>query len=1016
MRGSYVTWRTCKTPGLEPGVMPITERRYTMNETSTSGEGFPAWTIPDEVLNPGVSLYEAASALSRVFRILPTTSTPTVRKPGEDASKNPGGLLGKGWQDKTTQDDLILFGWFSSSVVDHTSGPVELGAVLVPEGWYRTVEPSTVGLGLHIGSQVVAVDIDYPDKVPADMWEHLDTAPFQSTSAVDPRRGHYFFRVRDGYYFGQTSAIVGRDGQGSPGEIRHGNAIVVSAPTKHPKSGLGRRYEWKRAGEIPVMSEPVAEWLQSERRSGTWNGAELAVTEASFESIEDFRETSTKASNPEVLAEHLAFMARQADMVGLHAATLGPLIDLMQYALFGFVAAADAIDGAAQQFVRMRIDPSRGDGSWVPITSSEEDARREFEDLLKWACGRVHAKYALAPEAVRYETCQHISYWYGVSIEPMAAPEGYVELPPSVGSAMRDIYHPKETEDENGRILVENAHMPLAEACAERLSPHFQWVMNGGTGEGEWWVYSEDKGVWERGGQRVGVNNAIIDLMRTVFAPYDIIEADKAARSGTRYTKDMIDLVFRLHGRVPLLYRLNSKPAKNMPDINYVVDALKSVPEMWSKIEDFDASGSRVVLANGVLDVKTGAFEATTAAHKVTKRAPVAYDPVATCPKFEKFLIDCVVAHGDYTEAELVAGTIKRYFGAALLGDWQSDNFLVAHGPAGSGKSTVFEDLLCALLGQDSGYWSMITPQVFTRGISEAGRKFELASITGARFLTCNEAFDGASGIDPGFLKAFTDGSKQRAAFKGRDNFLMTPGRVVFMSNELPKLSGVDAGISRRAMFIEFPHGHDKADPLLPDPDEKLFERDIVPELSGILNWVIDGAREYLAVGLNPPVSVFLGTREALSDSSPMGTFLRYFRPVTEDDPLPWRDGSAALSLKDLHDLYKDFLEMNESHRGYGSSSVTPRGLAQAVTSTYRTVGIDMNKREHFYMEDGVTRRKQVAVRGLMPNEDYSAFLVERGVMGPAGVVQRHRIGVGDIEDWRRRQVLVNRPTAGLPI
>lgn len=975
--------------------------------------------ISDKVLEVDTSsptgMHEMAVLLSEHFRIVPTTSTPTSRRPDQDASKNPGGLLGKEWPTKSSRDAAVLRGWFIDAIPSHTTGALTLGAPLAPPEWYRTVEPSTVGMALHVGSEFVVVDIDYPDKVPADMWEYLNTAPFQSSSTIDGRRGHYFFRVRDGYYFGQTSAIVGRDGMGSPGEIRHGNAIVVSSPTEHPKAALGRRYEWKRTGEIPVMPEEVAEWLQSEQRSSTWNGSNLTVTEASLNDIETFRENFTDATHPQLLDQHLAFMADQADKLGLHSSTLGPLIDLMQYAMCGLVSAADAIDGAARQFVTMRIDPHRGDGSWVPQVSSLEDAQNEFVDLLKWACGRVAAKLRVDAASVQYETYQNAAYWYSAAVPSMEVPAGYIEMPPGSRGEYRDLYHPSETVTESGLPLVEDEHVPLAVACAERLSGRYQWVMSDGDREGDWYVFDESRGVWARGGLRVGVSKAVQQVLTDEIAAYAVLDTESIMRGKSERRKIMADQLVKKHGRSHTLWALTSKSSKHMPEINHVVEALKTVPIMWSKVEEFDRTESRVALANGVLDVKTGHFEATAAEHKVTKRAPVAYDPAATCPKFQQFLLDCVVKGGDYATAAEVAGTIQRYFGAALLGDWGSDNFLVAHGPAGSGKSTVFEDVLRTLLGEDSGYWSMITPQVFTRGISEAGRKFELASVAGARFLTCNEAFDGSSGIEGGFLKAFTDGSRQRAAFKGRDNFLMTPGRVVFMSNELPKLSNVDAGISRRAIFIEFPHGHDKSNPMLPDPDEKLFTRDLLPEMPGILNWMIEGAKAYLIRGIDAPASVFGETRESLADSSPMGMFLRHFRPVTEDDPSAWRDGTNALSIKDLQDLYRDWLAMEGiTHSG---GTLTARMMATAIKTTYGTVQIFPDRREHFYTDDGADRRKHVAVRGLMPNAEYSAFLVEAGTPQGMGLAAtRHRIGLGDVEDWRRRQLGASRVTAGSPV
>lgn len=393
-----------------------------MKNQATSGDPRNAlasagYFISDKLLESNLTLLDAAVALSEGgFNVVPTTSTPTRNSPSVDAAKNPGGLLGKGWQGKSSSDPDVLAAWFS----EPSGGARTVGELALRAGMYREVPFESMGLAVHAGPDVVIVDIDDPSLVPEAMWPELEEAPFQSSSAVDERRGHYYFRVRVGYYFGHTSAIVGVDGCASPGEIRHGNAIAVSAPTIHPKGHLGRRYEWQRAGVVPVMSEALAKWLQSRRTTADFNGVELSVAEASLDSIRAFRDNCTESRSPEVLDEHLDFMRQQADVMGLHLAWLPPLIDLMQMATFGLVSAAEAMDAAGDAFVALRTDPSRAQlGGNV---SDEESATREYLDLLKWAVGRVQAKLAADPEALQYETFQHVGTYHGVEVPLLPVP------------------------------------------------------------------------------------------------------------------------------------------------------------------------------------------------------------------------------------------------------------------------------------------------------------------------------------------------------------------------------------------------------------------------------------------------------------------------------------------------------------------------------------------------------------------------------------------------------------------
>ncbi|NMN94823.1 DUF3987 domain-containing protein [Antrihabitans stalactiti] len=382
------------------------------------------YSIPAELVTEGMAgsltLVRAAELLAGGgFAVLPLTSEPTKRRPKVDASKNAGAVLGKGWQHKTSTDPETLTAWFTPA----PTSTAKLGdAEKLPPDWYRPVPFSTLGIGVHVGPDVVVADIDSPELVPAEMWQYLDKVPFQSSSGTDAKRGHYYFGLPDSgeFFFGQTSAI-----RGGAGELRHGNSIVVSAPSAHSKRGLGRRYRWVRGGIVESMPLAVAAWLQSERKVATWNGGELTVCEASWADIEEIRETFTTASNPEILAEHVDHLARMCDDHGLHAGLLPPLIDLIQMAVCGFVAAADALDAAEALFVGMAVTPRSGPG-WTGNIRTEEQARGEFWDALKWAAGRVEAKLAVSADWVRYETSEFVGDIYGVAVSPLPKPEGWV--------------------------------------------------------------------------------------------------------------------------------------------------------------------------------------------------------------------------------------------------------------------------------------------------------------------------------------------------------------------------------------------------------------------------------------------------------------------------------------------------------------------------------------------------------------------------------------------------------------
>ncbi|NMM88951.1 hypothetical protein B2J88_32165 [Rhodococcus sp. SRB_17] len=446
----------------------------------------PSYVLPETLLVEDISLLDAAHALAAAgLRVVPLTSQPTAAKPGEDASKNPGGLLGKGWQNKTSRDPDTLTAWFTEPDVTTLHGAV-LQADL-----YRSVPFDTIGLGVHAGPDILIVDADNAQYIPDRFWDELEEAPFQSSSTIDNRRGHYYFRPRPGFHFGHTSAIPGVDGMASPGEIRHGNAIAVSAPSKHRWASLGRAYRWKRVGEIPVMSEELAQWLESRKETAVWNGTEIEVSEATLDSIHNFREECVGESHPQIVDEHIDFMRAQVNNKGLHSAWPPGLISLVEMGLHGFVSAADAIDAAGDAFVSLRTDDTRGGN-----VKDQDGAQREYVDLLKWAVGKAQAKFASQPEALRYDTETYVREHYvtdlpmtcfaplqasalGIGTDAVAPVVGVVQVPGSaLGTTTAAL---NAAEIEQLRIDAVLAHFPildLDELMAEPPPP-LEWLEEG---------------------------------------------------------------------------------------------------------------------------------------------------------------------------------------------------------------------------------------------------------------------------------------------------------------------------------------------------------------------------------------------------------------------------------------------------------------------------------------------------------------------------------------------------------
>lgn len=127
-------------------------------------------------------------------------------------TKDPGSVLGKGWQHRSTNDPKDAFARFAGTNHD---------------------------IGLHCGrSGLIVFDVDNPDKLPELLRRHLASAPFQSTRPDVPGRGHYFMAMPAGRQFGNG---VPKEIATGWGEIRGANGIVMLAPSFHADGG---QYRW----------------------------------------------------------------------------------------------------------------------------------------------------------------------------------------------------------------------------------------------------------------------------------------------------------------------------------------------------------------------------------------------------------------------------------------------------------------------------------------------------------------------------------------------------------------------------------------------------------------------------------------------------------------------------------------------------------------------------------------------------------------------------------------------------
>jgi hypothetical protein len=271
--------------------------------------------------------------------------------PTRRGDKSPGGVLGKGWQHQTSRDPEQIVAWFAGT---------------------------DYGLFLHVGrSGAVVFDVDDYGRLPELLRKAFGEsgAPFQSTRANDPNRGHYVFAVPDGRTLGNG---VGRIG-GGWGEIRGANGVIVAAPSHHEKPE--GQYVWLSWGSVPTLPDYVAVCL------GDASPAVDAATDAAVAAFLADHGTGDRWGLVDLLVG--AFSRDVGRGESRHAMAVRACVGLMREAALGYYGAASAAGQLESAFISaVTVEGHGKQGS----ARSLNRARAEFQGILAWSVAQAMAQ------------------------------------------------------------------------------------------------------------------------------------------------------------------------------------------------------------------------------------------------------------------------------------------------------------------------------------------------------------------------------------------------------------------------------------------------------------------------------------------------------------------------------------------------------------------------------------------------------------------------------------------------
>ena len=283
---------------------------------------------------------------------------------------------------------------------------------------------------------------------------------------------------------------------------------------------------------------------------------------------------------------------------------------------------------------------------------------------------------------------------------------------------------------------------------------------------------------------------------------------------------------------------------------------------------------------NGVIDLKTGEFLPGRPEDYIKTASPIEWNGFdAKAPRFETFLSE--IFDGDVELTKY----IQRLFGYVISGSVKEHILPILYGEKRNGKGTLLETL-AYVLGPLA--FPIEAEMLFSEGKhrSSSSPSADIMSLRGRRLIWGSEGDEGAR-IDVRKVKWLTgNDTLVGRPPHGKEMIKFTPTHIMFLlTNHKPQIPSNESAMWERVHLIPFKYSY-VADPDPNKPNERQRDADLPEKLreeaAGILAWLVKGCLEWQRIGLNPPNTVKVATKQYREEEDIVGHFLQ---ECTYSDP-----------------------------------------------------------------------------------------------------------------------------------
>jgi putative DNA primase/helicase len=275
-------------------------------------------------------------------------------------------------------------------------------------------------------------------------------------------------------------------------------------------------------------------------------------------------------------------------------------------------------------------------------------------------------------------------------------------------------------------------------------------------------------------------------------------------------------------------------------------------------VAELDADPLSLNALNGTIDLRSGRLRPHERGDLITRRTTVAYDPEARAPTWEAFTRRVL-------PDEAVRAYMQRLAGLAAMGHNADELLHVFYGSGANGK-TKYVHTICSALGD---YAATAGAELLLAGQRRSSGQPELVRLRGVRLLAAGET-DESARLSVALVKSLTGGDTISAR-------LLYANEVVefvpvfspwLVTNHKPTIPEQSEGIWRRVRLVPFTVTIPKHE------RDLMLQGKLLAELEGVLAWIVEGARMYLADGLVPPKKVTEATSEYRDEENLIASFV----------------------------------------------------------------------------------------------------------------------------------------------